>query len=158
MRAADADQVLAIYRAGIETGNATFQTSAPSWGDWDAGHLVDHRHVAVDPTGGELLGWIAVSPVSSRSVYAGVVEHSVYVHPDAQGRGVGGALLRALISSTEVAGIWTLTTAIFPENTASVALHRSAGFRIVGRRERLGRHHGVWRDVVLMERRSPVVS
>jgi L-amino acid N-acyltransferase YncA len=162
MRQADANQVLAIYQAGIDTGNATFQTSAPPWAEWDAGHLIEHRYVAVDavsdPAASRLLGWIAASPVSSRPVYAGVVEHSVYVHPDAQGRGVGGALLRALIESTEAAGIWTLTTAIFPENTASVALHQASGFRVVGRRERLGRHHGVWRDVVLMERRSPVVS
>jgi phosphinothricin acetyltransferase len=107
---------------------------------------------------GRVLGWAALSPVSDRCVYAGVAENSVYVHPEARGRGVGTALLRALVASTEAAGIWTLQTGIFPENAASVALHEKAGFRVVGRRERLGRHHGVWRDVLLLERRSPVVT
>jgi len=109
--------------------------------------------------GGEaVLGWAAVSPVSTRPVYAGVVEHSVYVRPDAHGRGIGTALLRALIDSTEAAGIWTLQSGIFPENAASVALHERLGFRVVGRRVRLGRHQGRWRDVLLVERRSPVVA
>ena len=103
-----------------------------------------------------VVGWVAAVPVSERCVYAGVVEHSVYVHPDARGRGVGSALLRSLIASTEAAGIWTIQSGVFPENTASLALHERAGFRRVGTRERLGRHHGRWRDVVLLERRSPV--
>ena len=156
MVASDADDVLAIYRAGIETGNATFETAVPAWPVWDAAHLAGHRFVAVDA--GRVLGWAALSPVSDRCVYAGVAENSVYVHPEARGRGVGTALLRALVASTEAAGIWTLQTGIFPENAASVALHEKAGFRVVGRRERLGRHHGVWRDVLLLERRSPVVT
>jgi phosphinothricin acetyltransferase len=105
-----------------------------------------------------VIGWIACSPVSDRCVYAGVVEHSVYVHPDARGQSVGRALLTALITATEAAGIWTIQSGIFPENTASLALHAACGFRTVGTRERVGRHHGVWRDVVLVERRSPTVT
>ncbi|MER7779631.1 N-acetyltransferase family protein, partial [Streptomyces sp. NPDC096191] len=111
---------------------------------------------ALDATG-RVLGWVAAVPVSDRCAYVGVVEHSVYVHPEARGRGIGAALLRELIRSTETAGIWTVQSGIFPENTASLALHQKAGFRIVGTRERIGRHRGVWRDVVLIERRSPAV-
>jgi L-amino acid N-acyltransferase YncA len=158
MRPADAAEVLAIYRAGIETGNATFETAVPDWTRWDAGHLADHRFVAVEEAVDRVLGWAALSPVSDRCVYTGVAENSVYVHPDAQGRGVGTALLRALVDSTDRAGIWTLQTGIFPENAASVALHEKVGFRVIGRRERIGRHHGVWRDVLFLERRSPVVG
>ena len=157
MRDEHADAVLAIYQAGIDEGNATFETSAPGWAQFVAAKLPDHRFVAVD--GDEtVLGWVALTPVSDRCAYAGVVEHSVYVHPDARGRGVGRALLDAVIASTEAAGIWTIQSGIFPENAASVALHRAAGFRVVGTRERLGRLHGVWRDVVLIERRSPVIG
>ncbi|MFI0998610.1 GNAT family N-acetyltransferase [Streptomyces galbus] len=152
-----AEQVLAIYRLGIDEGNATFETTAPTWPQFDAAKLPDHRYVALDDSG-EVLGWVAAVPVSDRCVYAGVVEHSVYVHPEARGRRVGSALLRALIGSTEAAGIWTIQSGIFPENTSSLALHRRAGFRVIGTRERIGRHHGVWRDVVLLERRSPVVE
>jgi L-amino acid N-acyltransferase YncA len=158
MTDADGAAVLAIYQAGIATGNATFEVSAPDWSTWDASHLPGHRLVATDAETGTVLGWVAVSPVSDRCVYAGVVENSVYVHPDARGRGVGRALLEALVSSTESAGVWTLQTGIFPENEASVALHERVGFRVVGRRERLGRHHGRWRDVLLMERRSARVG
>jgi len=154
MHAADAGQVLAVYQAGLDAGDASFEAAAPSWAAFDAGRLPEHRHVATADDTGELLGWVAVSPVSSRSAYAGVVEHSVYVAPEARGRGVGGALLRALIGSTETAGIWTLQSGIFPENTASLRLHERAGFRVVGIRERIGCHHGRWRDVVLVERRS----
>ncbi|MFE2910985.1 GNAT family N-acetyltransferase [Kitasatospora indigofera] len=157
MTAAHAPQVLSIYRAGIDEGNATFETEAPAWEAFDAGKLPAHRHVAVEP-GGRVLGWVAASRVSDRCAYAGVVEHSVYVHPDARGRGVARALLEALIHSTQAAGIWTVQSGIFPENTASLALHRRAGFRVIGTRERIGRHHGVWRDVVLVERRSPVIG
>ena len=154
MTSADAAQVLAIYQAGLDGGEASFETRAPTWDAFDASHLPSHRHVAVAATGGEVLGWAAVSPVSDRCVYQGVVEHSVYVAPAARGRGVGAALLGALIGSTEAAGIWTIQSGIFPENTASLRLHQRAGFRVVGTRERLGRHHGRWRDVVLLERRS----
>lgn len=154
MRASDADQVLAIYQAGLDTGEASFETTAPTWADFDAARLPAHRHVAVDATG-EIAGWVAVSPVSGRRVYAGVVEHSIYVHPGRRQLGIGAALLRALIDSTESAGIWTIQTAIFPENSASLALHERAGFRIVGTRERIARHHGRWRDVIFLERRTP---
>jgi phosphinothricin acetyltransferase len=158
MAAADADAVLAIYQAGLDTGQASFETRAPDWAAFDAARLADHRYVARDRGTGEVHGWVAVSAVSSRCVYDGVVEHSVYVGPGARGRGVGTALLRALIRSTERAGIWTIESRIFPENTASLRLHQDAGFRVVGTRERLGRHHGRWRDVILLERRSPAVG
>lgn len=152
MRPEHAERVLAIYRAGIDTGDATFETEPPTWQAFDAARLAEHRYVALD--GEEVLGWVAVSPVSERCVYAGVVEHSVYVDPAARGRGIGRALVEALIASTEAAGVWTIQSGVFPENTASLALHRSLGFREVGIRERIGRRDGVWRDVVLLERRS----
>ncbi|MFJ6718654.1 GNAT family N-acetyltransferase [Streptomyces sp. NPDC091259] len=157
MRPEHAEQTLAIYRLGIEEGNATFETTAPTWQAFDAAKLDEHRLVALD-AGGRVLGWAAVVPVSDRCAYAGVVEHSVYVHPEARGRGVGLALLTALIASTDAAGIWTVQSGIFPENTASLALHLRAGFRVIGTRERIGRHHGTWRDVVLVERRSPTIT
>jgi phosphinothricin acetyltransferase len=153
MTAEHAAEVLAIYQAGIDDGNATFETQAPSWADFTAARLPDHRYVA--SAAGGVLGWVAVSAVSDRCAYAGVVEHSVYVHPGARVQGTGRRLLDTLISSTEAAGIWTIQSGIFPENAASAALHRAAGFRTVGTRERIGRHHGRWRDVVFIERRSP---
>lgn len=156
MTEAHAEAVLRIYQLGIDTGEATFETLAPSWEEFDAGRLGDHRFVALGGQG-QVLGWVAVSRVSRRPVYAGVVEHSVYVDPAASGRGVGRLLLGALIASTEAAGIWTIQSAVFPSNEASLALHARAGFRQVGYRERIARHHGVWRDVILLERRSPVV-
>ncbi|MER5456109.1 N-acetyltransferase family protein [Micromonospora sp. NPDC002389] len=156
MRVGDAERVLAIYQVGLDGGQASFETVAPSWAAFDAGRLSAHRLVAVDADD-VVLGWIAVSPTSTRAVYAGVVEHSVYVDPAAQGRGVARLLLDGLIASTEAAGVWTIQSGVFPENVASLALHRRAGFRVVGTRERVGRHHGRWRDVVLLERRSPVV-
>jgi len=152
-----AAQVLDIYRLGIATGDATFETEPPSWQRFTATRLAEHRYVAVDPVG-RALGWVACGRVSDRCVYAGVVEHSVYVHPDARGRGIGRALLDALVESTERAGIWTIQSGIFPENTASLALHAACGFRVIGTRERIGRHHGVWRDVVVIERRSPTIG
>lgn len=155
----DAGAVLAIYQAGLDTGHASFETTAPSWAAFDASKLPEHRYVAVDD--GVVTGWVAVCAVSSRPVYAGVVEHSVYVDPTAHGQGVGRALLAAMIASTEAAGIWTIQSGIFPENTASLALHQRAGFRTVGVRERVGRHaahHGRWRDVVFIERRSPLIT
>jgi phosphinothricin acetyltransferase len=163
MTSADAPAVLRIYQAGLDTGQASFETAAPDWSAFDAARLPEHRFVAVAPPAdavgqGEVLGWVAVSAVSSRCVYAGVVEHSVYVDPAARGQGVGRLLLEALIASTEAEGIWTIQSGVFPENAASLALHRSVGFREIGVRQRIGKHHGAWRDVVLLERRSPIVS
>lgn len=171
MLASDADAVLAIYQAGLDGGQASFEVTAPDWASFDSTRLPGHRFVATAgsnpaggfpaggfPAGGGVRGWVAVSPVSSRPVYAGVVEHSVYVDPAAAGRGLGRRLLEALIASTEAAGIWTIQSGVFPENAASLALHTRVGFRVVGARERVGRHHGRWRDVVLLERRSPVVD
>ncbi|MFD9411720.1 GNAT family N-acetyltransferase [Streptomyces sp. NPDC059989] len=157
LAAAHADEVLAIYQAGIDEGNATFETTTPTWQVFEASKLPEHRFAAVGEDG-KVLGWVAASAVSDRCAYAGVVEHSVYVHPAARGQGVAMQLLTALIDSTEAAGIWTIQSGIFPENRASLALHQRAGFRIIGTRERIGRHHGVWRDVVLLERRSPAVT
>ncbi|MFA1540509.1 GNAT family N-acetyltransferase [Actinomadura monticuli] len=160
MRPQDADQVLKIYQDGLDTGDASFETTAPTWDEFDAARLDRYRYVAADPAAAastDVLGWIAASPVSDRCCYAGVVEHSIYVSPRARGRGVGAALLAAFIAATEADGVWTIQTGIFPENTPSLRLHAKAGFRTVGVRERLGRLHGRWRDVVLLERRSPVV-
>ncbi|MFI5483735.1 GNAT family N-acetyltransferase [Streptomyces rubiginosohelvolus] len=157
LAAEHAEQVLAIYQAGVDEGNATFETTAPAWEAFDAAKLPEHRFAAVEGNG-KVLGWVAASRVSDRCSYAGVVEHSVYVHPAARGRGIASTLLRALIESTERAGIWTVQSGIFPENAASLAVHERAGFRVIGTRERIGRHHGVWRDVVLVERRSPAIT
>ncbi|MER5701730.1 N-acetyltransferase family protein [Micromonospora sp. NPDC002296] len=157
MTPAHAEQVLAIYAAGIATGNATFDTEPPNWAAFDAGRLPGHRYVT-RTADGTVTGWIACSRVSTRPAYAGVVEHSVYVHPDHGGYGIGRTLLRALIASTEAAGIWTIQSGIFPENTASLGLHQRCGFRVIGTRERIGRHHGHWRDVILLERRSPTIN
>jgi arsenite methyltransferase len=154
MRTADAAQVLAIYQAGLDAGDASFETAAPTWEAFDADKVAVPRYVAADAATGAVLGWVAAAPVSERCVYAGVVEHSVYVDPDARGRGIGTALLRAFLDATEEAGIWTVQTGIFPENTISLTLHQRVGFRVVGTREAIGRHHGLWRDVVLLERRS----
>lgn len=148
--------VAAIYEEGIQSGNATFETRVPDWEAWDAAHLSQHRFVAY--SAGELVGWAALAPVSNRAVYSGVAEVSVYVALAHQGRGIGRRLLAALVESSERGGIWTLQAGIFPENEPSIALHRSCGFRVVGVHERLGRRDGVWRDVVLLERRSPAVS
>jgi L-amino acid N-acyltransferase YncA len=156
MTVRDWEQVRAIYLEGIRTGNATFEADAPTWEAWDRGHLPQCRLVARTADG--VVGWIALSPVSGRCVYAGVAEVSVYVAGRARGQGVGRALLDALIAETERVGIWTLQAGIFPENSGSIRLMKGSGFREVGVRERIGRHHGVWRDVVLMERRSAVVG
>jgi L-amino acid N-acyltransferase YncA len=149
---ADWPRVEAIYAEGIATGNATFDTEPPSWEEFDAARLPEHRFVAVE--NGEVVGWIAVSPTSSRKCYAGVVENSVYVAEAARGRGVGRALMDAMLASTDAAGIWTIETGVFPENRATLALHERAGFRVVGRRERIAQLDGVWRDTLLLERRS----
>lgn len=150
-------QVRAIYEEGLETGHATFETQAPEWARWDASHLRVCRLVA-RAEGNRVAGWAALSPVSARAVYAGVAEVSVYVGVDFRGRGVGRALLEALVRESESEGIWTLQAGIFPENVASVALHESCGFRPVGRRERVGKLKGRWRDTVLLERRSQTVG
>lgn len=152
-------EIRAIYAEGIATGQATFATEPPSWAAWDAGHLPTCRLMAVaDATPGTGLGWAALSPVSGRCVYAGVAEVSVYVAAAARGRGVGRALLLALVAASEQLGLWTLQASIFPENMASLRLHEAAGFRQVGRRERIGQLRGVWRDTLLLERRSTVVG
>lgn len=157
MCAGHAEQVLAVYQAGIDEGDATFETCAPTWAAFDKSKLPSHRFVALQ-TDGTLRGWIAASAVSARPAYAGVVEHSVYVAPPARGQGVAQSLLKAFIASTEAAGIWTVQAGVFPENTASLVLHERVGFRVIGTRERVGRLHGVWRDVHLIERRSHVVN
>jgi L-amino acid N-acyltransferase YncA len=144
-----------IYAAGIETGNATFETATPSFEAWDSSHLEGHRVVALQDGG--IVGWAALARVSRRACYAGVAEDSVYVAPEAQGRGVGRALLQRLVADSERAGIWTLQCGIFPENEVSLALHRRCGFRVVGVRVALAQLHGIWRDVVFMERRSAVI-
>jgi len=153
MEAADWSLVRNIYAAGIAGGQATFEITPPDWEHFDSGKLAAHRFVAVEAD--RVVGWVAASGVSDRCVYQGVVEVSVYVDPVAAGRGIGSRLLAALISSTESAGIWTVQAGIFPRNAASLALHHKAGFRVVGVRERLGRHQDGWRDVLLLERRSP---
>ncbi|MCR2792787.1 GNAT family N-acetyltransferase [Microbacterium sp. zg.Y625] len=158
MTPADWPEVAEIYRQGIEDGEATFETRVPSWQDFDAARLSDPRVVAVDD-GGRVLGWAAAAPVSAREAYRGVVEHSVYVLRAARGRGVGRLLLSAFVDAAEAAGVWTIQASVFPENAASLRLHEAAGFRIVGRRERIARsaagpHAGTWRDTVLIERRS----
>lgn len=156
MQESDWPVVARVYRQGIESGHATFETDVPSWEAWDAAHLGAGRLVARD--GDRVLGWAAMSPVSERCVYGGVAEVSVYVDAAARGRGIGRRLLEALALASEEAGLWTLQAGIFPENEASLAIHRSCGFRVVGRRERLGRLAGEWRDVILLERRSGSVG
>lgn len=157
----DWEQVRSIYQEGIETGNATFESRTPDWDAWDTGHLPDCRLSA--KFGDEVLGWAALSPVSTRRVFSGVAEVSIYLREKHRGQGIGGALLSALVRSTEEHGLWTLQAKIFPENKASIKLHRQFGFREVGRRERMakmsnGPFAGKWRDVVLMERRSETVG
>ena len=158
----DGDAVIDIYRRGIQGGNATFQENAGSWESWDQGHLGECRFVAGD-TRGRVIGWAGLSGVSSRCVYRGVAEISVYVDPEAQGQGTGKALLAAVIAESEAQGIWSLEAGIFPENKPSIALHRSLGFEEIGLRRGLGRMSygpfaGQWRDVLLLQRRSSVVG
>lgn len=162
-----------IYREGIATGNATFETEVPDWEKWDQGHLRTCRLIALEPIDiddeeadeplttlnvSRVQGWAALSPVSNRRVYCGVGEVSVYVAAAARGRGAGKALLEALVRESEVSGIWTLQAGIFPENTASIALHKSCGFRKVGTRRRIGKLGDAWRNVLLLERRSAKVG
>jgi phosphinothricin acetyltransferase len=156
MTPGDWEQVRAIYLEGVREGNSTFETEAPSWEAWNDAHHKNPRLVMRDSE--RVLGWAALSPVSKRRVYSGVAEVSVYVTECARGKGIGRALLEALIERSEEAGIWTLQASIFPENEASIELHLKCGFREVGRRERIARLHGVWRDTILFERRSKLVS
>jgi L-amino acid N-acyltransferase YncA len=156
MEADDWPTVHAIYAAGIATRNATFETEPPSWMHFDGSHLEALRFVATSEA--TVVGWAAASPVSDRCAYRGVAEHSVYVDPSATRQGVGARLLHHLVDASERAGIWTLQSGVFPENAASLALHRRCGFRVVGRRERLGVLDGIWRDVVFIERRSREVG
>jgi len=156
MHAADWDQVCSIYVEGIATGHATFETSAPAWEKWNADHLDEPRLVV--RRDGAVVGWAALSAVSGRCVYAGVAEVCVYVAEKCRGQGIGLALLNALVERAEQRGIWTLQAGVFPENRGSIELHFKCGFREVGRREKLGKMAGVWRDVVLLERRSKVAG
>ncbi|GAA1938336.1 GNAT family N-acetyltransferase [Microbacterium aoyamense] len=162
MQASDWPDVERIYAEGIADGEATFETHTPDWGVFDAGKLDIGRLVAVDEHG-LIIGWIAASAVSSRPVYVGVVEHSVYISRSGRGRGVGKLLLAAFVTACEAAGVWTIQSSIFPENAASARLHEAAGFRVVGRRERIARagvgpHAGAWRDTLLIERRSAITG
>ena len=152
MKKEDWELVRSIYEESITTGNATFETDVPEWEVWDRSHLKECRLVATES--GRVLGWAALSPVSGRYAYRGVADVSVYVATRARSRGIGKALLLALIEVSERQGLWSLQAGIFPENTASIALHKACGFREVGRREKIGRLNGQWRDVVLLERRS----
>jgi phosphinothricin acetyltransferase len=152
----DWEAVRSIYLDGIATGQATFETQAPSWVEWDRNHLPAPRLVAALEEG--IAGWAALSPVSSRAVYAGVAEVSVYVATDWRGKGVGKALLEALVVASEKVAIWTLQASIFPENVASIAIHKACGFREVGRRERIGKTNGLWLDALLLERRSQLAG
>jgi phosphinothricin acetyltransferase len=152
MSESDWPHVSRIYREGIETGEATFETVVPDWEKWNRSHVDTCRFVALEA--GVIVGWAALSQVSNREVYRGVTEVSVYVAAGARGKGVGRRLLRSLIDDSESCGIWTLQATVFPENSASVRLHESFGFRIVGTRERIARQHGRWRDTILLERRS----
>jgi len=149
-------QVKAIYEDGIKTGNATFETSAPEWETWDQAHLQQCRLVAVEND--SVLGWAALVPVSGRCVYAGVGEVSVYVSTDARGKGLGKQLLQKLIEESEINNLWTLQAGIFPENIASIKIHEACGFRTIGKRERIGKMNNVWRDTLLLERRSDKVG
>ena len=159
MQSVDYPSVSRIFTQGIETGNATYDTSAAVWEDWDAKHLMHSRWVVKSANEGSVLGWAALSPVSSRVVFSGVAELSIYVDTDYLGKGMGNALMEAVIASSEENGIWMLQSGIFPENQASIGMHEKFGFRLVGRRERIGKMaNGIWRDIVLLERRSLIVG
>lgn len=159
LTAADWASVERIFAAGIDGGDATFETSTPDWVGFDAGKIREPRLVAVDEAGA-VVGWAAASPVSARAAYRGVIEHSVYVASEHHGRGIGGMLLQRFVADADAAGFWMIQSSIFPENVASLRLHERSGFRVVGRRERIARslrgpHSGQWRDTILVERRSP---
>ena len=156
MKPDDWEGVRIIYQEGVNTGNATFETEAPGWEKWDKSHLRECRLVARSET--EVVGWAALSPVSNRCIYAGVAEVSIYIRSSLKSLGVGKRLMTKLIEESERNGIWTLQGGVFPENKASIALLKSCGFREVGIRERIGQMSDVWRDVLLMERRSKKVG
>jgi L-amino acid N-acyltransferase YncA len=151
MKAEDSEAVLAIYGKGLETRNATFETNVPTWEDWNNNHLFHSRYVALENE--RIIGWSALTPYSKRMVYQGVAEVSIYIEPDLSGKGIGSTLMDALIQSAKENGIWTLQSSIFPENPGSIALHKKFGFREVGYREKIAQLDGVWRDVVLLEKR-----
>ena len=157
MESTDGMKILAIYAEAIKGAHATFDTNIPTWTEWDRAHLSMHRFVATDGHGKKILGFSALSKVSERREYAGVAECYTFVRADAHRIGVGTALLTAVVEATETQGLWTLQANVFPENAAALALHAKLGFRVVGTRERIGRHRGAWRDVLLLERRSPAV-
>ena len=150
------EAVKQIYAEGLATGNATFQTSVPTWDEWNEAHVKNSRLIAIENE--IILGWAALTPVSGRCVYAGVGEVSVYVSEKARGKGIGKILLNALIDESEKNNFWTLQAGIFPENVASVKIHRACGFRIIGAREKIGQSNGFWRDTLLLERRSTIVG
>lgn len=159
MQSVDYPSVSRIFTQGIETGNATYDTAAAVWEDWDAKHLPHSRWVVKSANEGSVLGWAALSPVSSRVVFSGVAELSIYVDTDYLGKGFGNVLMNAVIASSEENGIWMLQSGIFPENQASIGMHEKFGFRLVGRRERIGKMaNGIWRDIVFLERRSLIVG
>ena len=152
MKKADWSKVRSIYEEGIATKNATFETDVPEWGEWDEDHLKSCRFIALNDQ--HIVGWAALSPVSGRCIYSGVAEVSVYVSLSARGKGIGKLLLSSLIQESEYQNIWTLQAGIFPENQISIVLHKKAGFREVGYREKIGELDGIWRDVILLERRT----
>ena len=152
MEDADSEKVLEIYKMGIDTKNAAFETNVPSWQEWNANHL-GHSRFIIDVEG-VAAGWVALSPVSKREAYKGVAEISIYIHNNYRGKGLGSLLMQKVIESSEDNGIWTLYGVVFPENRASIQLHRKHGFRIIGSREKISRIDGNWRDTVILERRS----
>jgi L-amino acid N-acyltransferase YncA len=156
MRLEDAEHVLAVYKSGIETGNATFEIKVPSWEEWSKKHLQHSRFVFTEND--KVIGWSALSPVSARKVYEGVAEISIYVDPEHSKKGIGSQLMERIISSSEQHGIWTLSASVFPENLSTLHLHAKYGFRIVGTRERIAELHGKWRDTILLERRSKLTG
>lgn len=151
----DSQKVLEIYRMGLETKNATFEISVPSWQEWDSKHLRHSRFVSEEDS--IIAGWAALSPFSSREVYKGVAELSIYVATGFRGKKIGSALMEKLITSSELNGIWTLVSSVFPENEATLKLHAKFGFRVIGRRERIAKLDGIWRDTILLERRSTII-
>ncbi len=155
MRHSDSQKVLEIYRMGLEKRNATFETVVPSWQEWDSKHLRHSRFVSEED--GIVTGWAALSPFSSREVYKGVAELSIYVSTIFRGKKTGSALMEKIIASSELNGIWTLVSSVFPENEATLRLHEKFGFRVIGRRERIARLDGNWRDTILLERRSSII-